>query len=149
MVVENDALSMVVSKLLVVSCFAQLTVVESVATKRTVQMALLVDRINALVMVVEGSVSLLFGDGPAISSPILAARSSLADRGVLAQDQYQHRGVEIGGETVGLITYMRTDAVNLAQDALAELREAIIKRYGAKMGVGGFTIQGEKTQDWA
>lgn len=45
--------------------------------------------------------------------------------------QQLYEGVDIGGETVGLITYMRTDAVNLAQDALVELRDAIIKRYGA------------------
>ena len=46
--------------------------------------------------------------------------------------QQLYEGAEIGGETVGLITYMRTDAVNLAQDALAEIREVAAKRYGAK-----------------
>lgn len=49
--------------------------------------------------------------------------------------QQLYEGVEIGGETVGLITYMRTDAVNLAQDALAELKDVIIKRYGAASGL--------------
>ncbi len=46
--------------------------------------------------------------------------------------QQLYEGVEIGGETVGLITYMRTDSVNLAQDAMAEIREMIGKRYGAR-----------------
>lgn len=46
--------------------------------------------------------------------------------------QQLYEGAEIGGETVGLITYMRTDSVNLAQDALAEIREMIGRRYGAK-----------------
>ncbi len=46
--------------------------------------------------------------------------------------QQLYEGAEIGGETVGLITYMRTDAVNLAQDALVEIREVAAKRYGAK-----------------
>ena len=46
--------------------------------------------------------------------------------------QQLYEGVEIGGDTVGLITYMRTDSVNLAQDALAEIREMIGRRYGAK-----------------
>jgi DNA topoisomerase I len=35
----------------------------------------------------------------------------------VAQQLYE--GIDIGGETVGLITYMRTDSVNLAQEALA------------------------------
>jgi DNA topoisomerase-1 len=46
----------------------------------------------------------------------------------VAQQLYE--GMEIGGETAGLITYMRTDSVNLAQDALEELREFIPERYG-------------------
>ncbi len=46
--------------------------------------------------------------------------------------QQLYEGAEIGGETVGLITYMRTDAVNLAQDALAEIREVAARRYGPK-----------------
>ncbi len=46
--------------------------------------------------------------------------------------QQLYEGAEIGGETVGLITYMRTDSVNLAQDAIVEIREVIGQRYGAK-----------------
>ena len=46
----------------------------------------------------------------------------------VAQQLYE--GMEIGGDTAGLITYMRTDSVNLAQDALDELREFIPQRYG-------------------
>jgi DNA topoisomerase-1 len=46
--------------------------------------------------------------------------------------QQLYEGVEIEGQAVGLITYMRTDSVSLAQDALAEIREVIGKRYGAK-----------------
>ncbi len=45
--------------------------------------------------------------------------------------QQLYEGIDIGGETVGLITYMRTDSVNLAADAIAELREFIAKRYGS------------------
>ncbi|MBV8592724.1 MAG: DNA topoisomerase I, partial [Caulobacteraceae bacterium] len=37
--------------------------------------------------------------------------------------QRLYEGVEIGGETVGLITYMRTDGVQSAPEALAETRE--------------------------
>jgi len=46
----------------------------------------------------------------------------------VAQQLYE--GIDIGGETVGLITYMRTDSVNLAQEAIAELRGVIAQRYG-------------------
>ena len=35
-----------------------------------------------------------------------------------------------GEGPVGLISYMRTDSVNLADEALAELRELIAKRFG-------------------
>ncbi len=46
--------------------------------------------------------------------------------------QQLYEGVEIEGQAVGLITYMRTDSVSLAQDALTEIRETIKARYGAK-----------------
>ncbi len=46
----------------------------------------------------------------------------------VAQQLYE--GIDIGGETVGLITYMRTDSVTLAADALQEIREFIERRYG-------------------
>ena len=46
----------------------------------------------------------------------------------VAQQLYE--GLDIGGETVGLITYMRTDSVNLAQEALEEIRGLIAKRFG-------------------
>ncbi|WP_314403065.1 DNA topoisomerase I [Stenotrophomonas rhizophila] len=48
----------------------------------------------------------------------------------VAQKLYE--GVAIGEEegTVGLISYMRTDSVNLSQDALAEIRDVIARDYG-------------------
>src|SRR5262252_2210773 len=42
---------------------------------------------------------------------------------VVAQQLYE--GIDVGGESVGLITYMRTDSVNVAQTALDEAREYI------------------------
>jgi DNA topoisomerase-1 len=48
----------------------------------------------------------------------------------IAQQLYE--GIDLGsGGTVGLITYMRTDSVILANEAIAELRELIGQRYGA------------------
>lgn len=46
--------------------------------------------------------------------------------------QQLYEGVDIGGETVGLISYMRTDSVHLAQEALEEIRDFIGERYGAE-----------------
>lgn len=45
--------------------------------------------------------------------------------------QQLYEGIDIDGENVGLISYMRTDSVTLAQDALAEIRTLIRNRYGA------------------
>ena len=47
-----------------------------------------------------------------------------------AQDLFE--GVDIEGETIGLITYMRTDSVSLSNDAVAEIREVVGKKYGKK-----------------
>jgi DNA topoisomerase I len=54
-----------------------------------------------------------------------------ADRTMRAA-QKLYEGVDIGGETVGLITYMRTDGVASAPEALAEAREVIGNIYGAQ-----------------
>ena len=49
----------------------------------------------------------------------------------VAQKLYE--GINLGEQgSVGLITYMRTDSVNLAQDAVSEIRDFIGDRYGAE-----------------
>lgn len=48
----------------------------------------------------------------------------------VAQQLYE--GVDTGEGAVGLITYMRTDSVTLANDAISEIREFIAERYGNK-----------------
>ena len=45
--------------------------------------------------------------------------------------QKLYEGVEIGGETVGVISYMRTDSVNLSKEAIDGARALIGKDYGA------------------
>ncbi len=47
----------------------------------------------------------------------------------IAQQLYE--GIDVGSGAVGLITYMRTDSVNLAAEAVAEIRDYIRARYGA------------------
>jgi DNA topoisomerase I len=49
----------------------------------------------------------------------------------LAQKLYEGIDTGDGEGSVGLISYMRTDSVTLAQDALSEIREVIAKRFGA------------------
>jgi DNA topoisomerase-1 len=46
----------------------------------------------------------------------------------IAQRLYE--GIDIGGETVGLITYMRTDGVQIADEAIAAARRVIGSDYG-------------------
>jgi DNA topoisomerase I len=46
----------------------------------------------------------------------------------IAQRLYE--GVDIGGETAGLITYMRTDGVDIAEEAIVSARQVIERDYG-------------------
>jgi DNA topoisomerase-1 len=45
--------------------------------------------------------------------------------------QRLYEGVDIGGETIGLITYMRTDGVQIAGEAISAVRHVIAEDYGA------------------
>ena len=50
---------------------------------------------------------------------------------MIAQQLYE--GVDVGGgETVGLITYMRTDSVNLSAESIEKVRNHIQNKYGEK-----------------
>ncbi len=46
----------------------------------------------------------------------------------VAQQLYE--GVDIGEGQVGLISYMRTDSLNLSQEAVGQIREVIVNLYG-------------------
>lgn len=48
----------------------------------------------------------------------------------VAQQLYE--GIDIGEGAVGLISYMRTDSVNLAQTAIEDIRQAISNQFGEK-----------------
>ena len=48
----------------------------------------------------------------------------------LAQNLYE--GIDINGETIALITYMRTDSLNLSKEAIEKIRFIIQEKYGAK-----------------
>ena len=51
----------------------------------------------------------------------------------MAVAQQLYEGVDIGGDSVGLITYMRTDSVTVAETAVAEARRVIAAKYGSQM----------------
>ncbi|MDR2794619.1 MAG: type I DNA topoisomerase [Holosporaceae bacterium] len=46
----------------------------------------------------------------------------------VAQKLYE--GVDVGGETIALITYMRTDSINLSKEAIEKIRNLISGKYG-------------------
>ena len=47
---------------------------------------------------------------------------------ITAQKLYE--GIDTGDGPIGLITYMRTDSVNLADDSIIEIRKFIVENYG-------------------
>ena len=50
--------------------------------------------------------------------------------------QRLYEGIDLPGEgTVGLITYMRTDSVNIADSALREIEEVVRKEFGAEYAI--------------
>ena len=60
-----------------------------------------------------------------------ARKLGFTTRRTMQVAQKLYEGVAIGEEgTVGLITYMRTDSVNLSQDALGEIRDVIARDFG-------------------
>ena len=71
--------------------------------------------------------------GPFTTSTLQQTASSRLGFGAsrtmqIAQKLYQ--GIEIEGETIGLITYMRTDGTNLSKDAVLDFRNYIRKEIG-------------------
>jgi len=51
----------------------------------------------------------------------------------IAQKLYE--GIDVGSGTTGLITYMRTDSVNLSETAQRDLHDTIVKLYGPEYGL--------------
>ena len=45
--------------------------------------------------------------------------------------QQLYEGIDIGSGEIGLITYMRTDSNNLSVEAVAEIRDFIVEKYGS------------------
>jgi len=66
----------------------------------------------------------------------------------IAQQLYE--GAEVDGETVGLITYMRTDGVQMAGEAVSEARQVVGENYGARYVPGvprAYTSRAKNAQE--
>ncbi|MGY3266145.1 DNA topoisomerase I [Lysobacter sp. HA35] len=62
-----------------------------------------------------------------------ARKLGFSTRRTMQVAQKLYEGMAIGEEgTVGLITYMRTDSVNLSQDAIVEIRDVIARDFGTR-----------------
>jgi DNA topoisomerase-1 len=59
-----------------------------------------------------------------------ARKLGLSTRNTMRLAQQLYEGVDVGEGAVGLITYMRTDSVNLAGEAVQEMRVTIEQLYG-------------------
>ena len=71
--------------------------------------------------------------GPFTTSTLQQTASSKLGFGAsrtmqIAQRLYQ--GIDMDGDTVGLITYMRTDGTNISKDAISDFRDYIKQNYG-------------------
>ena len=60
-----------------------------------------------------------------------ARKLRMGARRTMQVAQKLYEGVDVGGETVGLITYMRTDGVQIASEAVRACRSLIAERFGA------------------
>ena len=59
-----------------------------------------------------------------------ARKLSFSAQKTMRVAQQLYEGVDIGEGQVGLITYMRTDSLNLAQEAIGEIRDVVVQLYG-------------------
>jgi DNA topoisomerase-1 len=69
-----------------------------------------------------------------------------ADR-VMRIAQQLYEGIDIGGQTVGLITYMRTDSLTLAKEAVEEIRGYISSNFSAEYLPGTLPVYKSKAKN--
>jgi DNA topoisomerase-1 len=61
-----------------------------------------------------------------------ASKLGFSARQTMAVAQQLYEGISLGGEQVGLITYMRTDSLNLSDQALGELTSFVRDEFGVR-----------------
>ncbi|MDW8301070.1 MAG: type I DNA topoisomerase [Bacteroidia bacterium] len=72
---------------------------------------------------------------PFITSTLQQAASNVlrfSPKRTMSIAQQLYEGLDIGGETTGLITYMRTDSTRLSDEAIQAIRDYISQKYGPK-----------------
>ncbi len=65
-----------------------------------------------------------------------ASKLGFSARQTMAVAQQLYEGINLGGEQVGLITYMRTDSLNLSDQVLGEIHEHVRTAYGERYTIG-------------
>ncbi|MCL2560139.1 MAG: type I DNA topoisomerase [Turicibacter sp.] len=75
-----------------------------------------------------------------------SSRLGFNARKTMSTAQKLYEGVSVGGEAVGLITYMRTDSTKLSDVFVGEAKEFVNKEYGDKF-VGKGTGNGKKSKN--
>jgi DNA topoisomerase-1 len=61
-----------------------------------------------------------------------ARKLSFSAQKTMRVAQQLYEGVDIGEGAIGLISYMRTDSLNLSREAVGQIREVIVRLYGAE-----------------
>ncbi|MFP4310664.1 MAG: type I DNA topoisomerase [Nitriliruptoraceae bacterium] len=61
-----------------------------------------------------------------------ASKYGFSARQTMAVAQQLYEGINLGGEQVGLITYMRTDSLNLSDQALGEIQDHVRTTFGER-----------------
>ena len=59
-------------------------------------------------------------------------RLNMTPRRTMSIAQQLYEGVNVGGESIGLITYMRTDSLRVSAEAVAAAKSFIVKNYGSE-----------------
>ena len=79
-----------------------------------------------------------------------ASKYGFSARQTMAVAQQLYEGIKLGGEQVGLITYMRTDSLNLSDQALGQINDFVAERYGDRYTIGKwrrFTTKSKGAQE--
>ena len=128
--------------------------IEKFSFKNRIEIDKAVNEINQSKFKIEGINSKVFKRNPLApftTSTLQQIASSKFGFGAsktmqIAQRLYQ--GIEIEGETTGLITYMRTDGIHISHEAIVEFRDLITKDFGKEyLPDNANTYEGKKAKN--
>ena len=75
-----------------------------------------------------------------------ASKYGFTARQTMAVAQQLYEGINLGGEQVGLITYMRTDSLNLSDQALSEIHGHVRQAYGERYTIAKSRVFASRTK---